>query len=123
MIQNSFLSFLARWFVTAVAVLAASKLVNGIAYADYGSLAVAALLLGIINALLRPVLLFITLPVNVLTLGLFTLVINGALFLLVGRVVRGFHVADFWAGFWGAIVVSVVSFLVGSLVRRSERER
>ncbi|MCX6907384.1 MAG: phage holin family protein [Verrucomicrobia bacterium] len=123
MMQNSFLSFLARWFVTAVAVLAASKLVNGIAYADYGSLAVAALLLGIINALVRPVLLFITLPVNVLTLGLFTLVINGALFLLVGRVVRGFYVADFWAAFWGAIVVSIVSFLVGTVVRGGERGR
>lgn len=123
MIQNSFLSFLARWFVTAVAVLAASKLVNGIVYADYGSLAVAALLLGIINALLRPVLLFITLPVNVLTLGLFTLVINGALFLLVGRVVSGFYVASFWAGFWGAIVVSIVSFLVGAVIRGGERGR
>lgn len=123
MIQNSFLSFLARWFVTAVAVLVASKLVGGIRCADYGSLAVAALLLGIINALVRPVLLFITLPVNVLTLGLFTLVINGALFLLVGRVVNGFYVADFWAGFWGAIVVSVVSFLVGWMVRGNEHRR
>ena len=123
MIQNSFIGFLARWLVTAVAVLVASKLVNGIVYVDYGSLAVAALLLGIINALVRPVLLFITLPVNVLTLGLFTLVINGALFLLVGRVVRGFYVVDFWAGFWGAIVVSVVSFLIGGVIRRSERER
>ncbi|MFA6561401.1 MAG: phage holin family protein [Verrucomicrobiia bacterium] len=123
MIQNSFLSFLTRWFVTAVAVLVASKLVGGIGCADYGSLAVAALLLGVINALVRPVLLFITLPVNVLTLGLFTLVINGALFLLVGRVVRGFYVADFWAGFWGAIVVSIVSFLVGVIVRGDKRGR
>lgn len=123
MIQNSFLSFLARWFVTAVAVLAASKLVNGIVYADYASLAVAALLLGIINALVRPVLLFITLPVNVLTLGFFTLVINGVLFLLVGRVVHGFYVADFWAGFGGAIVVSVVSFLVGVVIRGSDRRQ
>lgn len=123
MIQNSFFSFLARWFVTAVAVLVASKLVSGIGCADFGSLAVAALLLGIINALVRPALLLITLPVNVLTLGLFTLVINGALFLLVGRVVRGFYVVDFWAGFWGAIVVSVVSFLVGLMVRGNERGR
>jgi putative membrane protein len=84
---------------------------------------VAALLLGIINALVRPVLFFVTLPVNVLTLGLFTLVINGALFLLVGRVVRGFYVADFWAGFWGAIMVSIVSFLVGLVVRPNERGR
>ncbi len=122
MVQNSFLSFLTRWFVTAVAVLAASKLVSGIDCADIGSLAVAALLLGIINALVRPVLLLITLPVNVLTLGLFTLVINGALFLLVGRVVRGFHVVDFWAGFLGAIVVSLVSFLVGGVMRRGARE-
>lgn len=123
MIQNSLLGFLARWFVTAVAVLVASRLVNGITYSDYGSLAVAALLLGIINALVRPVLLLITLPVNMLMLGLFTLVINGVLFLLVGRVVRGFYVADLWAGFWGAIVVSVVSFLVGLIVRGKERRR
>ena len=123
MIQTPFLGFLARWFVTTVAVLVASKLVNGIGYADFGSLAVAALLLGIVNALLRPVLLFITLPVNVLTLGLFTLVINGALFLLVGRLVRGFYVADFWAGFWGAIVISVVSFIVGGVFRRGENGR
>lgn len=121
MTQNPFLGFLTRWFVTAVAVLVASKLVNGIVYVDYGSLAVAALLLGVINALVRPVLLFVTLPVNVLTLGLFTLVINGALFLMVGRVVRGFYVADFWAGFWGAIVVSVVSFLVGGVIQRNDR--
>ena len=71
---------------------------------------------------LNPVLLLITLPVNVLTLGLFTLVINGALFLLVGRVVRGFYVADFWAGFWGAIVVSLVSFFVGGVMRRGAQE-
>ncbi len=122
MFRHSFLSFLARWFVTAVAVLVASKLVEGIHYADYGSLAVAALLLGIINALVRPLLLLVTLPVNVLTLGLFTLVINGALFLFVGRIVQGFRVTDFWAGFWGAIVVSVVSFLVGAIVRRRERD-
>lgn len=115
------LGFLTRWFVTAVAVLVASKLVSGIHYADYGSLAVAALLLGIINALVRPLLLLITLPVNVLTLGLFTLVINGALFLFVGSVVSGFHVADFWAGFWGALVVSAVSFLIGAIVRRGEQ--
>lgn len=122
MIRHPFLGFLARWFVTAVAVLVASKLVGGIGYADVGSLAVAALLLGVINALVRPLLLLITLPVNVLTLGLFTLVINGALFLFVGRIVKGFYVADFWAGFWGAIVVSIVSFLVGGIIRRGERE-
>lgn len=107
--------------MTAVAVLAASKLVTGIAYADYGALAVAALLLGIINAFVRPLLLLVTLPLNVLTLGLFTLVVNGALFLLVGSVVRGFYVADFWAGFWGAIVVSLISFLVNGLIGRGER--
>ena len=122
MVRNSFLSFLAHWFVTAMAVLVASRLVSGIRCDDIGSLAVAALLLGIINALVRPVLLLITLPVNVLTLGLFTLVINGALFLLVGRLVRGFYVADFWAGFWGAIVVSLVSFVVGGVIRRGPLE-
>jgi putative membrane protein len=119
--MNKLLSFLARWFITAVGVLVASKLVGGIGYSDYGALAVAALLLGIINAFVRPLLLLITLPLNVLTLGLLTLFINGLLFLFVGSVVKGFAVADLWAGFWGALVVSVISFLVNGLIGGGER--
>jgi putative membrane protein len=110
------IGFLVRWFVTAVSVLAASKLVGGIVCADYGSLAVAALLLGIVNAFVRPILLWLTLPISVLTLGVFALVVNGALFWLVGRLVKGFYVVDFWSGFWGAIVVAVISFIVNGLI-------
>ena len=120
---TKFLSFAARWFIVAVGVLVASKLVNGISYEDYGSLAVAALLLGIINAFVRPLLLLVTLPLNILTLGLLTLVINGGLFLLVGSVVKGFHVESFWAAFWGAMVVSIMSFLVNGLIGSRERVR
>jgi len=119
------MSFLIRWFVIALAVLmVASKLVGGVEYltdygigcADYRSLVVTALLLGIVNAFVRPVLLWLTLPISVLTLGIFALVINGALFWLVGRLVKGFYVADFWSGFWGAIVVAVISFIVNGLI-------
>lgn len=108
--------FLGRWLVTAIAVLAAAHLVSGVSYDSYGALAVAALVLGVCNAVLKPILMFLTLPFLILSLGLFTLVINGLLFWLVGTVVIGFHVAGFWSGLWGALIVSVVSIVLNSMV-------
>src|SRR6185295_4015247 len=98
--------FLGRWLVTAISVLAAAHLVNGLSYDSYGSLAVAALILGALNVFLRPVLLLLSLPFLLLSFGLFTFVINGLLFYMVGSIVKGFYVANFWSAFWGALVVS-----------------
>ena len=108
-------SFLMRWFITAIAVFVAANIVRGIEVPSVGVLLVVALVLGIINAFLRPVIILITLPINILTLGLLTLFINGALFYLVAHIVKGFSVADFWSAFWGAILVSIVSFLLNYL--------
>ena len=77
---------------------------------------IAALVLGLVNAIIRPVLVLLTLPVTLLTLGLFIFVINGLLFWFVGSFVPGFHVAGFWAGVFGAIVYSIISWVLSALI-------
>jgi putative membrane protein len=106
--------FLKRWAVTTVAVLVAAYVVDGIHYDrnNWMALLVATLLLGLLNAFLRPLLWVVSLPLLVLTLGLFTLVINAGLLYLVGRLVKGFHVDSFRAAFWGGLVISVVSIVL-----------
>ena len=108
--------FLGRWLVTAVAVLAAAHLVPGVSYDSYGALAVAALVLGVFNSVLKPILLFLSFPFVILTLGLFTVLINGVLFYWAGSLVKGFHVASFGSAIWGALIVSTVSLLLNTLV-------
>jgi putative membrane protein len=90
-------TFLQRWVVTTLAVLVASNLGLGIEYDTVSGLLVASLLLGIFNAFLRPILMLLSLPLLLVTLGLFTLVINALLLLWVGSLVPAFHVRDFWA--------------------------
>ena len=80
---------------------------------------IAALVLGLVNTLIRPILVLLTLPVTLLTLGLFIFVINGLLFWGVGSFIEGFHVNGFWAACFGAIVYSVISWLLSSLLPRS----
>lgn len=104
--------FLGWWLSTTIGVLAAAHVVTGIHYEGWGALLAASLVLGLINALLRPILMALALPLILLTFGLFTLVINSALFYLVGKLVHNFHVAGWWSAFWGSVVVSVVSILI-----------
>lgn len=121
--------FLLRWAINAVALYAAVRLVPGIqAQSTYWvSILLLALVFGLINALLRPLLNLLTCPFILLTLGLFTLVINTFLFWLTGRVGEqfgiGFHVAGLWPAFLGGLVVSVVSFLLSALLREELRPR
>jgi len=113
-------TFVRRLVVTTLAVLVATHLIKGIDYDNLVSLFAAALVLGILNALVRPVMLLLSLPLLVVTLGLFILVINAALLYLVGQLVKGFHVASFGAAFWGALVISLVSLVVNSLTGTGE---
>jgi putative membrane protein len=116
------LHFLIRWLVTAVAVLAAAHIVSGVDYhGNYAALAITALILGILNAFLRPLLLLVTLPLNVLSFGILTLFINAFLFWLAGRLVSEFTVDGFWSAFFGALIVSIVSFFLNSLLVRKGR--
>jgi putative membrane protein len=109
-------SFLQRWLVTAAGVLVASQIVPGISAQNFIGLLAASLLLGIFNAFLRPIMLILTLPLLLVTLGLFTFVVNAVLLLLVGNLVKGFYVAGFWSAFWGGVVISIVSFIANGLI-------
>ena len=104
------------WLINAVALMAVAYLVPGIAMASFMTALVASLVLGLVNAVIRPVLILLTLPATLLTLGLFIFVINGLLFWFVGSFVSGFMVAGFWPGMIGAIAYSIVSWLLSALL-------
>lgn len=108
--------FLQSWLINTLAVLVAVYLVPGIHYRNWLDLLVASLLLGILNAVIRPLLMLVMLPLLIFTLGLFTLVINALLLDLVGYLLRPqFYVVDFSAAFWGALVISIVSLILNTL--------
>ncbi len=107
---------LVKWVVNSTALLVVIHIVSGVTVDNWLTVFVAALVLGLLNAFLRPILIFLTLPVTILTLGLFTLVINAFLFYLAAHLVRGFHVAGFWQAFVAAFVFSIVSFLLSVVV-------
>jgi len=109
--------FLQRWLINTLAVLVATYIVSGISYGRPIDLFVTALILGILNAILRPLMMLLSLPLLIFTLGLFTLVINALLLLLASWLVGGahFHVDGFWPAFWGALIISIVSMVLNSL--------
>jgi putative membrane protein len=107
---------LAVWLVNTLALAAVAYLMPSVSIASPGAALVAALVLGLVNTLIRPLLVLLTLPVTVLTLGLFILVINGLLFWAVGSFVPGFQVAGFWPGVIGALVYSVISWLLSAAI-------
>ncbi len=107
---------LIRWLVLTISIILTSYLVDGIYVESFFSALFAALVLGILNALFRPVLIVITLPINILTLGLFTFVINALLLKMVSGVVPGFHVYGFWSAVFGSLIISLVSWLLSSFV-------
>ena len=105
-----------RWVTTAFALWLTSLLVKGIEVDGAPALFVAAVVLGIFNAVLRPLVLVITFPINLVTLGLFTFVINGAMLKLTGDVVRGFSVNGFWSAVIGALLLSIISFALNLFI-------
>ena len=114
-------AFVIRWLVTAVSVVCAAALIPGISYSDsFGVLLGASLLLGIINAIVRPVLMLLSLPFIIITMGLFIFVVNALLLMLVGSLIPGFVVDGFWNAFFGAIIVSLVSWILSSFFRSSD---
>ena len=104
------------WLLNALALLVLPDVIPSIHVEGYRSALVAALVLAFINTLIRPILVLLTLPVTLLTLGLFIFVINGLLFWFVGSFIRGFTVGGFWSGVFGAIVYSIVSWALASLI-------
>jgi putative membrane protein len=106
------------WLINTLALLAVSYLMTSVQVTSFGAALVAAAVLGLVNAFIRPVLVVLTLPVTLLTLGLFILVINGLLFLGVANLLEGFQVAGLWPAILAAILYSIVSWLLSALVLR-----
>jgi putative membrane protein len=106
-----------RWILNSLALVLVSQVVPGITVHTYFAALMAALVLGLVNAIIRPVLLLLTLPVNILSLGLFTFFINGLMLLLVSTIVRGFDVNGIGPAFWGAIVLWLVSMAVNAVLK------
>ncbi|WP_249383848.1 phage holin family protein [Chitinivorax sp. B] len=106
----------AVWLINAVCLLLVTQLVPGIYIDGLVRALIVALALGLINTFVRPILKLLTLPITVLTLGLFSLVLNALLFWLVSYVVKGFHVSGFGAAFWGALLYGVLSWLASLML-------
>jgi putative membrane protein len=113
-------AFLIRWLVTTIAVFAAEKIIPGIHCQSAGALLGASLLLGIINAFVRPILLLLSIPFIILTMGLFILVVNALMLMLVAQIIPSFAVDGFWSAFFGSIVISFVSWILSSFFRSSD---
>ena len=113
--------FLVRLVITALGLWIADQLLPGIWISGTGALIVSALVLGFVNALVRPILFFLTLPLTILTLGLFILIVNGISLGLVAWLVPGFHVAGLWAATWGAVIVSLTSWVASHFIGGSGR--
>lgn len=104
------------WILNAVALLAVTWLLPSVQVTNFGSALLAALALGFINTLVRPVLVWLTLPITVLTLGIFYLVLNGLLFWLAGAVIPGFHVEGFGPALLGALLYGLIAWALSALI-------
>jgi putative membrane protein len=109
-------TFLLHWAITALSLWLASRIFKGLKFDSGGALVISALLLGFANAVVRPVLAFLTLPLTLITFGLFLLVINALMLLLVAALVRGFRISGFWTAFFASIFISLLSTLIGAAV-------
>ena len=105
-----------RWLISALALLALPYVMSGIDVKSFYVALIVAVILGFLNAVVRPILILLTLPVTVLTLGLFILVINALLFWFVASFVAGFQVSGFWAAFFGAILYSLITWAANALL-------
>jgi len=113
--------FLVRWFVNALALVVVVYTIRGIEVESLFATIVAALVLGIINTFFRPLIIVLTVPFSIATFGGFILVINGFLLWMVSKIVKGFTIQTFWAAFWGALVFSVISYLLNLWINQQGR--
>ena len=115
------IGFLMRAAITALALWVASQLLDGLRFDTAGKLVLAAVLLGLVNAVVRPIAFVLTLPITLVTLGLFLLVLNAAMIGLVAWVVPGFTISGFWTAVGGAIIVALVSWAASSVIGNTGR--
>ena len=112
------MTLLLVWILNAVALLVVAYVLPGIVVASFGSAMLAALVLGLINSLVKPVLILLTLPITVVPLGLFLLVLNALMFWMAGSILKGFQVNGFWWAVGGAILYSLISGFLSNLINK-----
>jgi putative membrane protein len=110
-----------RWLILTAAIMIASYLLDGIRVDNFFSAFWAAAVLGILNALFRPILILFTLPINILSLGLFTFIINALMLKMASGVISGFHVQGFWTAVFGSLIISVISWLLSAFINEQGR--
>jgi len=115
------IGLLIRWLIVTVAIILASYLLDGIEIKNFFSAFFAAAALGILNALFRPILIVLTLPINILTLGLFTFLINALMLKMASGIIPGFEVHGFWTAIFGSLIISTISWLLNAFI--SDRGR
>ena len=116
---DNIIEFLLHWGITAISLWVASFIFHGISFSNKQSLLISALLLGLANAVIRPVVIFLTIPLTIFTFGFFLLVINALMMLLVSSAVPGFKISGFWTAFFASIFIAALSFIVGMLIFQS----
>jgi putative membrane protein len=114
--ENTMKGIFLRWLILTFSIIATSYLIDGIQVSGFVSAFFAAAILGILNAFFRPILFILTLPVNILSLGLFTFVINALMLMMVSGVIPGFEVYGFWSAVFGSLLISLVSWLLTSFI-------
>jgi putative membrane protein len=107
-----------RWLILTVAIIIASYLLEGIRVSGFFSAFFAAAMLGILNAFFRPIIFILTLPINIMTLGLFTFVINAIMLMMASGVISGFEVSGFWSAVFGSLSISIVSWILTSFINK-----
>ncbi len=117
--MNNIIEFLAYWGITALSLWIAGFIFHGISFSNKKSLLISALLLGLANAIIRPIVILLTIPLTIFTFGFFVFVINALMVLLVSSVVSGFKVSGFWTAFFASIFVAVLSFFLGLFILQS----
>ena len=117
---QNIIEFLAHWGITALSLWLTSFIFHGISFSNKKSLLLSALLLGFANAVIRPIIVVLTIPLTLITFGLFVLVINALMMLLVSVLVPGFRISGFWTAFFASIVVTLLSLMVGTFVFQSD---
>ncbi|MEO6563507.1 MAG: phage holin family protein [Nitrosospira sp.] len=118
--SQNIIEFLAHWGITALSLWLTSFIFHGISFANKKSLFLSALLLGFANAVIRPIIIILTIPLTLITFGLFLLVINALMMLLVSALVPGFRISGFWTAFFASIVVTLLSLIVGTVIFQSD---
>jgi len=114
------MTLLIRWVINAAALILIAYILPGIEVSGWYAALITALVLGLVNAIIRPILVFLTLPITVLTLGLFILIINAFLFWFVSTFIEGFVVAGFWPAFFGALIMTVVSWITNAALKPAQ---